>query len=66
MEIFSKKVKFKLKSGTSDMNVPQEYHVPMIIYGPGDFRLEHTPNEYLDMDEYEKAIQILQRVLEEL
>jgi LysW-gamma-L-lysine carboxypeptidase len=59
-------VKFKLKSGTSDMNVLQEYHVPMITYGPGDFRLEHTPNEYLDLDEYEKGTQILKMVLENI
>jgi LysW-gamma-L-lysine carboxypeptidase len=59
-------VKFKLKSGTSDMNVLQEYRVPMITYGPGDFRLEHTPHECLDLDEYEKAIGILKLVLEEI
>ncbi len=59
-----KEVKFKLKSGTSDMNLLQDYKVPIVTYGPGDFRLEHSPNEYLDLDEYEKAITILERVLE--
>jgi LysW-gamma-L-lysine carboxypeptidase len=59
-------VKFKLKSGTSDMNVLQDYKVPMVTYGPGDFNLEHTPNEHLDLEDYEKAIKILKMVLEEI
>jgi len=59
-------VKFKLKSGTSDMNVLQDYKVPMVTYGPGGFNLEHTPNEHLDLDEYRKAIGILKMVLEEI
>ncbi len=56
-------VKFKLKSGTSDMNIVQNYKVPMVTYGPGDSSLDHTPDEYLDLDEYEKAIRILEKVL---
>ncbi len=59
-------VRFKLKSGTSDMNVLQEYNVPMITYGPGDFRLEHTPNECLDLEEYKKAIQVMKLVLRDI
>lgn len=59
-------VKFKLKSGTSDMNILQEYSVPMVTYGPGDSTLDHTPDEHLDLDEYKKAINILKTVLKNI
>jgi len=58
---------FKLKSGTSDMNVvSQRWHVPMVAYGPGDSRLDHTDHEHLDLDEYLRAIAILTDALERL
>jgi LysW-gamma-L-lysine carboxypeptidase len=59
-------VKFKLKTGTSDMNILQKYGVPMVTYGPGDSSLDHTPHEHLDLDEYEKAVGILTNVLKDL
>ena len=55
---------FKVKSGTSDMNVVgQAWNCPIIAYGPGDSNLDHTPNEHLDLAEYHQAIAILSRVL---
>lgn len=60
------KVSFKLKSGTSDMNILQKYNVPMVTYGPGDSTLDHTPFEHLDVGEYEKAVEVLKMVLEEI
>ncbi|MDP7080924.1 MAG: [LysW]-lysine hydrolase [Candidatus Undinarchaeales archaeon] len=60
------KVTFKLKSGTSDMNVLQAYNVPMVTYGPGDATLDHTPDEHLDLDEYERAVSVLTAVLKML
>lgn len=57
---------FKLKTGTSDMNVLAAYGVPMVTYGPGDSNLDHTPNEHLPLDEYEKAVQVLTGVLKDL
>jgi len=59
-------VRFKLKTGTSDMNILQKYKVPLVTYGPGDSSLEHTPDECLDLDEYEKAVKILSLVLKNL
>ena len=59
-------VKFKLKSGTSDMNVLQAYGVPMVTYGPGDATLDHTPDEHLDLDEYGRAVSVLTGVLKML
>jgi [amino group carrier protein]-lysine/ornithine hydrolase len=55
---------FKVKSGTSDMNVVgPAWGCPIVAYGPGDSRLDHTPNEHLNLSEYQQAIRILARVL---
>jgi len=55
---------FKLKSGTSDMNVVgPRWGCPILAYGPGDSRLDHTPDEHLDLEEYNRAITVLTRVL---
>jgi len=55
---------FKVKSGTSDMNVVGPvWNCPIVAYGPGDSTLDHTPNEHLDLAEYRQAITILARVL---
>jgi len=55
---------FKVKSGTSDMNVVGPiWSCPILAYGPGDSTLDHTPNEHLDLAEYQRAIAILARVL---
>lgn len=55
---------FKVKSGTSDMNVVAPvWQCPILAYGPGDSALDHTPNEHLDLDEYRRAIAVLTRVL---
>ncbi|HWU37514.1 MAG TPA: [LysW]-lysine hydrolase [Candidatus Acidoferrum sp.] len=55
---------FKIKSGTSDMNVVGPvWNCPIVAYGPGDSTLDHTPNEHLDLAEYQQAITILCRVL---
>lgn len=57
--------RFKLKTGTSDMNIVGPlWRCPIVAYGPGDSRLDHTPQEHLFLDEYLKAIQVLQTVLE--
>lgn len=55
---------FKVKSGTSDMNVVGPlWSCPILAYGPGDSNLDHTPNEHLEITEYHAAIAILSRVL---
>jgi LysW-gamma-L-lysine carboxypeptidase len=57
--------RFKLKTGTSDMNVSAGYHsdVPVVAYGPGDSSLDHTPREHIQIGEYHKAIAVLRNVL---
>lgn len=56
---------FKVKTGTADMNtlVKAFPGVPIVSYGPGDSNLDHTPGEHIELAEFEKAIQILEKVL---
>ena len=56
--------KFKVKTGTADMNVVAPYwRCPMLAYGPGDSSLDHTPEEHIEIDEYARAIDVLESVL---
>lgn len=55
---------FTVKTGTADMNIAgPAWKCPIVAYGPGDSALDHTPNEHLDLAEYERAIDVLARVL---
>jgi len=56
--------RFKLKTGTSDMNVVGPlWNCPIVAYGPGDSSLDHTPEEHIVIDEYLQAIEILKAVI---
>lgn len=56
--------RFVLKTGTSDMNVVGPvWGCAIAAYGPGDSRFDHTPDEQIDLDEYLRAIQVLQGAL---
>jgi [amino group carrier protein]-lysine/ornithine hydrolase len=58
---------FTLKTGTSDMNILGPYwQCPIVTYGPGDSNLDHTPDEHIELEEYEKSIAVVARVLEAL
>ncbi|MFM9420366.1 [LysW]-lysine hydrolase [Thermus scotoductus] len=58
---------FKLKTGTSDMNVlAPHWKVPMVAYGPGDSTLDHTPHEHIEVEEFLKGIEALREALEAL
>ena len=55
------------KTGTSDMNiVGLVWDCPIVAYGPGDSRLDHTPHEHLHLSEYEAAVKTLQMFIENL
>jgi [amino group carrier protein]-lysine/ornithine hydrolase len=55
---------FKEKTGTSDMNVLlPAWACPMVAYGPGDARYDHTPIERLALSDYGRSIAVLKDVL---
>jgi LysW-gamma-L-lysine carboxypeptidase len=55
---------FVVKTGTSDMNVVAPiWRCPVVAYGPGDSALDHTPHEHLPLDEYWRAVQVVESML---
>jgi LysW-gamma-L-lysine carboxypeptidase len=59
--------RFKLKTGTSDMNVVgPAWGCPIVAYGPGDSSLDHTPDEHVDIREFRRGVDVLARALERL
>jgi LysW-gamma-L-lysine carboxypeptidase len=57
--------RFKLKTGTSDMNVVgPAWGCPVIAYGPGDSALDHTPKEHIELSEFQRSIKVLVRALQ--
>lgn len=58
---------FKVKTGTSDMNlVGPVWNCPIVAYGPGDSKLDHTPHEHVRVDEYLAAVRVLVKVIEQI
>jgi LysW-gamma-L-lysine carboxypeptidase len=56
--------RFKLKTGTADMNiVGPAWDCPILAYGPGDSALDHTPEEHVEVDEFLRAVDVLERAL---
>jgi len=59
--------RFKLKTGTSDMNiVGPAWGCAIVAYGPGDSSLDHTPEEHIEIDEFLRSIDVLAGALETL
>jgi LysW-gamma-L-lysine carboxypeptidase len=59
--------RFVYKTGTADLNVVAPvWKCPAVVYGPGDSALDHTPNEHLSLEEYQKAIQVLVGALKKI
>jgi len=59
--------RFVHKTGTSDMNVVGPvWNCPIAAYGPGDSSLDHTPEEHIDLDEFQLSIKVLQEMLLEI
>jgi LysW-gamma-L-lysine carboxypeptidase len=58
---------FSLKLGTSDVNVVgPRWNCPMAVYGPGDSVLDHTPEERISLEEYDRSVAVLESVLKRL
>jgi LysW-gamma-L-lysine carboxypeptidase len=56
--------RFKLKTGTSDMNVVgPAWGCPIVAYGPGDSALDHAPEERIDLREFRKGVEVLVHAL---
>jgi len=59
--------RFVYKTGTADLNIVAPiWKCPAVVYGPGDSSLDHTPNEHLSLDDYQKSVDVLVKVLESL
>jgi LysW-gamma-L-lysine carboxypeptidase len=58
---------FLKKTGTSDMNLlVSKAKIPTIAYGPGDSKLDHTPEEEITFRDYLDSIEIIVEALERL
>jgi LysW-gamma-L-lysine carboxypeptidase len=56
-----------MKTGTSDMNIlAPVWGCPALAYGPGDSRLDHTPDEAIDLDEFWRGVDVLSTALQQL
>jgi LysW-gamma-L-lysine carboxypeptidase len=56
--------RFVYKTGTADLNiVAPVWKCPAVVYGPGNSALDHTPNEHIRLQDYEKAVRVLSHVL---
>jgi len=52
--------RFVYKTGTADLNiVAPVWQCLTVVYGPGDSSLDHTPNEHISLDDYQKALGVL-------
>jgi len=39
---------------------------PIVAYGPGNSSLDHTPEKYIEIEEFRRGINVLTRALETL
>jgi len=59
--------RFVYKTGTADLNiVGPAWNCPMLVYGPGESSLDHTPNEHISLEEYAKSVDILHETMKTL
>ena len=59
--------RFVYKTGTADLNiVAPVWKCPAVVYGPGDSALDHTPNEHIELEDYQKSVNVLRSTLEKL
>jgi LysW-gamma-L-lysine carboxypeptidase len=56
--------RFVYKTGTADLNVVAPvWQCPALVYGPGDSALDHTPNEHIDLTDFQRSVEVLCAVL---
>ena len=55
------------KTGTTFLNaINIHYGIPSITYGPGDPKLEHSKEDFIEIDEYLKSIEIYSNFFDKL
>ncbi len=55
------------KTGTTFINqIGIDFNIPSITYGPGDPRIEHTNEEFIEIEEYKKSIEIFNKFISKL
>ena len=60
----AEKLGFVLKTGTSDMNVVgPAWGCPIVAYGSGDSSLDHTPHEHVPLEDYWRAVLVVEGAL---
>jgi len=55
---------YVFKTGTADLNiVGPRWGCPAVGYGPGDSALDHTPEERLSLEEFTRAVRVLEQMM---
>ncbi|MGA2385753.1 MAG: M20/M25/M40 family metallo-hydrolase [Candidatus Bathyarchaeia archaeon] len=63
-KVLNKPATLLRKTGTGDMNIlGKAMSLPIVTYGPGNSRLDHTLEEHIEISEYLTAIQVYKETL---
>jgi LysW-gamma-L-lysine carboxypeptidase len=63
-KVLNKPATLLRKTGTGDMNIlGRAMNLPIVTYGPGESRLDHTIDEHIDINEYLDAIQVYKETI---
>ncbi len=63
-KVLNKPATLLRKTGTGDMNIlGKAMNLPIVTYGPGDSRLDHTVDEHIVISEYLDSIQVYKETL---
>ena len=63
-KVMNKQATLLRKTGTGDMNIlGRAINIPIVTYGPGDSRLDHTKDEHIDINEYLAGIEVYKETI---
>jgi LysW-gamma-L-lysine carboxypeptidase len=63
-KVMNKPARLLRKTGTGDMNIlGKAMNLPIVTYGPGEARLDHTIDEHIDINDYLNAIIVYKETL---
>jgi len=48
------------------MNLFAQWNCPIVSYAAGDSKLDHTPNEHLNIEEWRRSLRILRSAIRSL